>query len=62
MLKTIHTLPVPFAAEPWAVRYGRKLDSKLATYEKSPLKYEKGELYLELLRRERHLVENRPTV
>ena len=62
MLKAIHTLPAPFEPEPWAVHYGRKLDSKVALYENSPLKYEKGELFLDLLRRERHLVENRPTV
>ena len=62
MLKTIHSLPLPFEAEPWSVRYGRKLDTKLAAYEASPLKYEKGDLYLDLLRRERHLVEDRPLV
>lgn len=62
MLRRIHTLPAPCKTEPWAVRYGRKMDGKQAAYESCPLKYEKGELYLELLRRERHLVENRPTV
>ena len=62
MLRTIHTVPAPFVGEPWAVHYGRKLDAKMALYENSPLKYEKGELFLELLRRERHLIENRPTV
>ena len=62
MLRTIHTIPVPIQKEPWAVRYGRKLDSKVAAYEDLPLKYEKGELYLELIRAERHLVEDRPTV
>ena len=62
MLRTIHSIPAPFEAEPWAVRYGRKLDSKLAAYDRSPLKYEKGDLYLEILRRERYLVQDRPTV
>lgn len=62
MLRTIHSIPVPFEGEPWAVRYGRKLDSKIAAYEKSPLKYEKGDLYLEILCRERYLVQDRPTV
>ena len=62
MLRTIHSLPLPFEPEPWAVRYGRKLDAKLAAYESSPLKYEKGALYLDLLGRERHLTENRPMV
>ena len=62
MLKTIHTLPVPFEAEPWSLRYGRKMDTKLALYESCPLKYEKGALYMELLHRERHLGADRPTV
>ena len=62
MLRTIHTIPAPFKAAPWAERFGRKMDARAALYEKCPLKYEKGELYLDLLRRERHLIEGRPTV
>ena len=62
MLKAIHSLPLPFDPPPWAERFGRKLDKKLRAYEESPLKYEKGELYLQLLRRDRHLIEDRPTV
>ena len=62
MLRTIHTLAAPVKAEPWAVRYGRKMDMKMDLYKKCPLKYEKGELFLELLRAERHLVEGRPIV
>ncbi len=62
MLRTIHSIPLPFKPEPWSVRYGRKLDAKMAAYESSHLKYEKGALFLELLRRDRHLVENRPMV
>ena len=60
MLKRIHSLPLPFEAAPWADRYQRKLDGKFEVYEKCPLKYEKGELYLDLLRRERHLIKDRP--
>ena len=60
MLKRIHSLPAPIPAEPWADRYQRKLDGKFEAYEKCPLKYEKGELYLDLLRRERHLIKDRP--
>lgn len=62
MLRAIHTIPAPMETEPWSVRYGRKLDSKRAAYENSSLKYEKGDLFLELIARERHLVEDRPTV
>ena len=62
MLKTIHSLPAPFKAEPWADRWRRKAAGKLLAYESAPLKYEKGDLYLELLRRDRHLIDSRPTV
>ena len=60
MLRTLHTLPAPTQAEPWSVRYGRKLDAKLAAYRACPVQYENGERYLELLERERHLVRDRP--
>ena len=62
MLRTIHRIRVPFETAPWGERYGKKLDKKLEAYRKSPLKFEKGALYLELLKRERHLAEGRPTV
>lgn len=62
MLRTIHTLPSPVSTEPWFDRWCRKADGKLAAYESCPLKYEKGELFLELIAAERHLIENRPTV
>lgn len=62
MLKMIHTLPAPMETEPWADRWCRKADGKLAAYERCPLKYGKGELYLELIRRDRHLIQDRPTV
>ena len=62
MLRAIHGIGVPFEAAPWAERFGRKLDSKLDAYERSPLKYEKGQHFLDLLARERHLVQDRPQV
>ncbi|MBE6951550.1 MAG: phosphotransferase family protein [Ruminococcaceae bacterium] len=62
MLRAIHTLPAPVSTEPWFDRWCRKADGKLAAYESCPLKYEKGELFLELVAAERHLIENRPTV
>lgn len=62
MLRAIHTLPAPEALEPWHIRWCRKANGKIAAYESCPLKYGKGELFLELIRTERHLVEGRPTV
>ena len=62
MLRTIHSLPSPVPTEPWSLRYDRKLDAKIAAYQACPIQYKNGELYLELLKRERHLVQNRPQV
>ena len=62
MLRTIHSLPSPVPTEPWSLRYDRKLDAKIAAYQACPIQYKNGELYLELLHRERHLVQNRPQV
>ena len=60
MLRTMHTLPAPIEVEPWAERFQRKLDSKIKLYEQCPLQYKKGDLYLELLQRDRHLIKDRP--
>lgn len=62
MLKTIHTLPAPFKAEPWHVRWSRKADAKIAAYRSCPAQYDKGELFLQVLAADRHLIEGRPTV
>ncbi len=62
MLRTIHTIPAPFEPEPWSAHYGRKLAKKLEGYHNCPLKYEKGDLFLDLIEKERRLIENRPTV
>lgn len=62
MLRTIHTLPAPEGLEPWAVRYGRKMDAKIAAYEACPMKYEGGELFLDYLWENRHLLAGRPQV
>ena len=62
MLKTIHTLPAPFETEPWHVRWNRKADSKIAAYHSCPVKYDRGERFLEVLETDRHFVQDRPTV
>lgn len=42
ILQRIHSLPAPADAEPWAARFSRKIDRKLAMYEACELKYEGG--------------------
>ena len=53
MLRAMHTLPAPMEVEPWSDRYQRKLNAKIAAYRACPVQYDKGELYLDLLERER---------
>ena len=60
ILQKIHSIPAPPEIEPWADRFNRKIDRKIAMYEACPLKYEGGEAFLEHIARSRHLLSNRP--
>lgn len=60
MLKAIHSIPMPFETEPWGERFGKKLDKKLAVYEASPLKFDRGEQLVAFVQENRHLIEDRP--
>ena len=60
ILKKLHTLPAPADAEPWADRFNRKIDRKIAMYAACPLKYAGGEAFLRHIEKARHLLSNRP--
>lgn len=60
ILQKIHTLPAPADAEPWADRFNRKIDRKLAMYADCELKYEGGEAFLRHIANARHLLSDRP--
>ncbi len=62
ILKTIHSIPAPREIEPWESRFNRKIDRKIANYEKCPLKYERGGLFLDFIARHRSLLADRPQV
>lgn len=62
MLRSIHSLPAVHDLEPWEVRYGRKMDRKLAAYEACPLKYKGGDAFLQYLKANRELLKGRPQV
>lgn len=59
ILGKIHTLPAPAGAVAWSVRYGQKIDRKIAMYESCPLKYENGEAFLKHIAATRHLLDDR---
>ncbi len=62
ILSRMHEIPAPAGCEPWATRYGRKIDRKLHMYAACPLHYENGQAFIDHIARSRHLLEGRPQV
>ncbi len=62
ILKKIHSVPAPEDVEDWEVRFNRKLDRKIKGYTECPLKYEDGQLFIDFINDNRHLLKDRPQV
>lgn len=60
ILRLIHGIPAPPETEPWAARYDRKLDKKLAIEAACPIRIEGGEKLRGYIAANRHLTEGRP--
>lgn len=60
ILKRIHSIPAPEGILEWEVFFNQKMDRKIEMYRKCPLKYDKGEVFVEYIRTHRHLLANRP--
>lgn len=60
ILKKLHSLPAPAGVTPWAKRFNAKIDRKIKLYGECPLKYENGEVFLQYLAENRHLLSDRP--
>ncbi|MEY8292233.1 phosphotransferase [Carnobacteriaceae bacterium 52-44] len=60
ILKKIHTLPAPNETKPWTISYQQKIERNISNYKNGELKYNQGELFLEYIAKNRHLVNNRP--
>lgn len=61
ILAKIHTIPAPSDVPDWERRFNAKIDRKIAMYESCPLKYDRGgDILLDYLTRNRHLLHNRP--
>ncbi len=58
--RRIHSIPAPADLEPWEIRFNRKMDIKIQKYLECPLKYEDGQLFLDCIRENRHLLKGRP--
>lgn len=59
ILRTIHTIPAPSGREDWAVYFNKKADRKIAMYNDCPVKYAKGELLIDYINSNRHLLNGR---
>ena len=60
ILATIHSVPAPADAPDWETRFNAKIDRKIAMYKACALKYEGGEVFLEYIAQNRHLLRCRP--
>ena len=60
ILSRIHTVPAPADIPDWENRFNAKIDRKIAMYENCALKYENGQLFLNYLVANRHLLAGRP--
>ncbi|MBQ7355549.1 MAG: phosphotransferase [Clostridia bacterium] len=60
ILRRIHTLKAPADAEDWEIRFNRKIDRKLEMYRSCSLQYERGEVFVDFIAQNRHLLNHRP--
>jgi len=59
VLRKIHTLPAPDNAEPWGVRFRRKVQTRIDLYHKHNLISENGELIIKYLHDKQSLLDDR---
>lgn len=59
LLRKLHTLPAPDDAEPWNIRFQRKIDERLADYRNNKGQTENGEIAIKYLEDNAELLKNR---
>lgn len=59
LLRKLHTLPAPINAEPWDIRFQRKIDERLSQYHENKGQTENGELAIRYLNNNAQLLKNR---
>ena len=59
LLRKLHMLPAPVNAEPWDIRFQRKIDERLSQYHENKGQTENGELAIRYLNDNAHLLKNR---
>ena len=59
ILHRIHSLPAPDSIEDWAVRFNRKIDTRIRNYNGCPIKYPDGQAFIDFINTNRHLLNGR---
>lgn len=62
ILAKIHSIPAPATQEDWESRFNRKIDKKIKNYIECPIKYENGQVFIDYINKNRHLLKGRPQV
>lgn len=62
ILSKIHSIPAPETQEDWEIRFNRKADNKIKKYNECPIKHENGQLFIDCINENRHLLKDRPQV
>ena len=60
ILRRIHSIPAPDSQEDWAVRFNRKIDTKVRNYRECPIQYPYGQAFIDCINANRHLLNGRP--
>ncbi|HFI0463371.1 TPA: aminoglycoside phosphotransferase family protein [Streptococcus suis] len=60
ILRQIHSVGVGGQGEDWSLRFNRKIDKKIANYDACPIKFQKGDLFLDYIQANRYLLDARP--
>ena len=59
-LRTLHSLPIDQAERDWNTFYQAKIDKKIAAYQASEHSYKSGQLMIDFIQANRHLLSQRP--
>lgn len=60
ILRKIHTIPACHLQEDWETRFNRKIDRNIKNYHECPIQYEHGQVFIDYINENRHLLKNRP--
>lgn len=61
LLKIMHSISLPTTnIENWDIRFNKKIDKRLENYQKSPIKYDGGQAFIDYIKSHRYLLKGRP--